>query len=69
MWQVIMFNSLEELNNWLMEEADNIEEVKDYKHQHLVDYFHTSGDQQISGQICNQWEEYTILVKMKEVKL
>jgi len=61
MWQVIMFNDLEELNDWLMEEADNIEEVKEYRHQYYIDYYPDSIN------ICNEWSEYSVLVKMKEV--
>jgi hypothetical protein len=57
MWQIMMFNSLKELNDWLKD--NNVEEVKEYNHYHYVDYY------VYNGQICNQWDEYTVLVKAR----
>ena len=60
MYQIIMFNNFEELNEFLKVKSDIIEEVKEFKHHNHVDYYHHNGE------ICNQWEEYTVIVKYKE---
>ena len=59
MYQIIMFNSLEQLNEFLMEESDNIEDIKEFKHHNHVDYY------EHNGEICNQWDEYSVVVKYK----
>lgn len=61
MWQVKMFNSLEELNKFLKNEKDIIKKVKEYRHKHILDFYP-------NGLVYNEYEEFTVLVKMREVR-
>ena len=60
MYQIIMFNNFHELNEFLKVKSDVIEEVKEFKHLIITDYY------EHNGEICNQWDEYTVIVKYKE---